>query len=177
MPYKQKLGVEKKIEIIRDYLNNRISMSEAARRGGVARDTISHWAQNYEADGVAAFMTRKNRVYSPELKRQAVEDYLSGMGSQAEICRKYHIRKRTQLQAWIQVYNAHGDFNSVKHSGGGSCMKQGREMSCPVQLRYEPKYLHRHAFCHAQYGLRMVLIDQPTRPDAPVSYPWTVVVF
>lgn len=40
MPYKQKLGVEKKIEIIRDYLNNRISMnrismSEAARRGGV----------------------------------------------------------------------------------------------------------------------------------------------
>ena len=56
MPYKQKLGVEKKIEIIRDYLNNRISMSEAARRGGVARDTISHWAQNYEADGVAAFM-------------------------------------------------------------------------------------------------------------------------
>lgn len=29
-------------------------------------------------------MTRKNRMYSPELKRQAVEDYLSGMGSQAE---------------------------------------------------------------------------------------------
>lgn len=135
MPYKQKLGVEKKIEIIRDYLNNRISMSEAARRGGVARDTISHWAQNYEADGVAAFMTRKNRVYSPELKRQAVEDYLSGMGSQAEICRKYHIRKRTQLQAWIQVYNAHGDFNSVKHSGGGSYMKQGRETTLEERIR------------------------------------------
>ena len=42
MPYKQKLGVEKKIEIIRDYLNNRISMSEAAHRGGVARDTLSY---------------------------------------------------------------------------------------------------------------------------------------
>ena len=56
MPYKQKLGVEKKIEIIRDYLNNRISMSEAARRGGVARDTISHWAENYEADALVACM-------------------------------------------------------------------------------------------------------------------------
>ena len=58
--------------------------------------------RNYEADGMAAFMTCRYRVYSPELKRQAVEDYLSGMGSQAEICRKYHIRKRMQLQAWIQ---------------------------------------------------------------------------
>ena len=76
---------------------------------------------------MTAFMTCKNRVYSPEFKRQAVEDYLSGMGSQSEICRKYHIRKRTQLQAWIQVYNAHGDFNSRKFSGGGSYMKQGRD--------------------------------------------------
>lgn len=58
------------------------SLSEAARRGGVARDTISQWARNYEADGMAAFMTCKNRVYSPEVKRQAVEDYQSGMGSQ-----------------------------------------------------------------------------------------------
>ena len=135
MPHKQKLSVEEKIKIIVDFINNRISQSEAARRGGVARDTINHWVRNYEADGVAAFMTRKNRVYSPELKRQAVEDYLSGMGSQSEICRKYHIRKRTQLQAWIQVYNAHGDFNSVKQSGGGSHMKQGRETTLEERIQ------------------------------------------
>ena len=127
MPHKQKLSAEKKAKVIVDYINNRISLSEAARRGGVAQDTIRQWAQNYEADGISAFMTCKNRVYSPEFKRQAVEDYLSGMGSQSEICRKYHIRKRTQLQAWIQVYNAHGNFNSVKFSGGGSYMKQGRD--------------------------------------------------
>ena len=93
MPQKQKLSAEEKVKVIEDYINNRISLSEAARRGGVARYTISQWARNYEADGMAAFMTRRNRVYSQELKRQAVEDYLSGMGSQAEICRKYHIRK------------------------------------------------------------------------------------
>ena len=127
MPQKQKLSAEEKAKVIEDYINNRISLSEAARRGGVARDTISQWARNYEADGMAAFITCKNRVYSPELKRQAVEDYLSGMGSQSEICRKYHIRKRMQLQAWIQVYNAHGDLNSRKNSGGGSYMKQGRD--------------------------------------------------
>ena len=135
MPNKQKLSVEEKISLIWDYLNNRISRSEAARRGGVARETISQWARNYEADGIAAFMTHKNRVYSPELKRQAVEDYLSGIGSQAEICRKYHIRKRTQLQTWIQAYHAHGDFNSIKHSGGGSYMKQSRETSLEERIQ------------------------------------------
>ena len=74
MPQKQKLSAEEKAKVIEDYINNRISLSEAARRGGVARDTISQWARNYEADGMAAFMTCKNRVYRPELKRQAVED-------------------------------------------------------------------------------------------------------
>ena len=82
MPQKQKLSAEEKAKVIEDYINNRISLSEAARRGGVARDTISQWARNYEADGMAAFMTCKNRVHSPEFKRQAVEDYQSGMGSQ-----------------------------------------------------------------------------------------------
>ena len=135
MPQKQKLSAEEKAKVIEDYINNRISLSEAARQGGVARDTISQWARNYEADGMAAFITCKNRVYSPELKRQAVEDYLSGMGSQSEICRKYHIRKRMQLQAWIQVYNAHGDLNSRKNSGGGSYMKQGRDTTQEERVR------------------------------------------
>ena len=127
MPQKQKLSAEEKAKVIEDYINNRISLSEAARRGGVARDTISQWARNYEADGMTAFMTCRNRVYSPELKRQAVEDYLSGKGSQAELSKKYGLRDRRQLQNWLKVYHAHGDFNSRKNSGGGNCMKQGRD--------------------------------------------------
>ena len=127
MPQKQKLSAEEKAKVIEDYINNRISLSEAARRGGVARDTISQWARNYEADGMTAFMTCRNRVYSPELKRQAVEDYLSGKGSQAELSKKYGLRDRRQLRNWLKVYNAHGDFNSRKNSGGGSYMKQGRD--------------------------------------------------
>ena len=74
MPQKQKLSIEEKVEIIQEYLKGRISKSEAARRGGVVRDTIEQWARSYEADGVTAFLSPKNRVYSPELKRQAVTD-------------------------------------------------------------------------------------------------------
>lgn len=140
-PQKQKLGLEEKVEIIQDYLEGTISKSEAARRGGVTRDTIEQWARNYEADGADAFLLHKNRVYTPELKRQAVEDYLSGVGSQSEICKKYHIRKRMQLQKWIQVYNAHGDFNSVKFSEGGSYMRQRYyTLSFGTELMINPTY-------------------------------------
>ncbi len=135
MPEKQKLSVEEKVEIIQDYQKGTISKSEAARRSGVVRDTIDQWVRNYEADGVDAFLLHKNRVYPTELKRQAVEDYLSGVGSESDICKKYHIRKRTQLQKWIKMYNAHGDFNSVKHSGGGSYMKQGRETTLEERIQ------------------------------------------
>lgn len=135
MPQKQKLSIDEKVKIIQDYLKGNISKSEAARRGAVSQDTIDQWAHNYEADGIEAFLPHKNRCYPPELKQRAVKEYLSGAGSQLEICRKYHIRKRTQLQTWVKVYNAHGDFNSVKHSGGGSYMRQGRETTFEERIQ------------------------------------------
>lgn len=36
-------------------------------------------------------IARKNKKYSAELKIQAVKEYVSGNGSQREICRKYEI--------------------------------------------------------------------------------------
>lgn len=135
MPQKQKLSIEEKVKLIQDYLKGKVGLREVARRGGVSRNSITQWARNYEADGIEAFLPHKNRVYTPELKKTAVEDYLSGTDSQNNICKKYHIRKQTQLQAWIKVYNTHGDFNSTKFSGGGSYMKQGRETTYEERIQ------------------------------------------
>ena len=85
MPQKQKLSLEEKVEIIEEYLRGNIGLREAARRVGVVPDTISQWARNYEADGIDAFVPHRNRVYSPEVKKKVVEDYLSGVGSQTDI--------------------------------------------------------------------------------------------
>ena len=135
MPQKQKLSIEKKIEIIRDCLKGRVGMSEAARRGGISKETMRQWVCNYEADGAEAFLPHKNRVYSPGLKQQAVEEYLSGRKSQLDICKKYHIRKQAQLRRWIKVYTAHGEFKSLKFSGGGSYMEQGRETTLEERIQ------------------------------------------
>ena len=53
---------------------------------------------------------RKNKKYSAELKIQAVEEYLSGNGSQREICRKYGILAKRTLEVWIMWYNGHREF-------------------------------------------------------------------
>lgn len=51
-----------------------------------------------------------------------------------ELSKKYKLRSCTQLKNWVKVYNAHGEINSVKHSGGGSTMKQGRDTTQEERL-------------------------------------------
>ena len=98
------------------------------RPGSRSRASNDTKMDSYKAEGVEGFLPHeRNRSYSPELKHQAVWDYLSGKGSLQDICGKYKIRSDKDLRGWVRVYNAHGDFNSVKHSGGGSYMKQGRD--------------------------------------------------
>lgn len=128
MSERKKQKPEEKVKIVKRYLAGEVSMSKAVTEAGVNWKTLQKWVMQYEAEGAAAFLPgRREHIYSPELKLQAVQEYLSGKGSQAELSKKYGLRDRRQLQNWLKVYNAHGDFNSRKNSGGGSYMKQGRD--------------------------------------------------
>lgn len=136
MSRKEKLSLEEKMEIVRRWHRGEISISAASSKAGVDRETVRRWIMRYEAEGAAGFLPyERNRQYSPEQKLQAVRDYLAGLGSQVEISKKYGLRNKTQLQNWIKVYNAHGDFNSRKSSGGGSYMKQGRESTLEERIQ------------------------------------------
>ena len=137
MSEREKQKPEEKVKIVIKYIAGEVSIRGAAAEGGVDRKTLQRWVMQYELEGAAAFLpNRRNHAYSPELKLQAVQEYLSGKGSQAELSKKYGLRDRRQLRNWLKVYNAHGDFNSRKNSGGGSCMKQGRDTTQedPVQI-------------------------------------------
>lgn len=90
----------------------------------------------YKAGGAAARLPRvENTAYSPELKLQAVKAYLSGEDSLEGICQRFQISGITTLSRWIKVYNGHGDFNSVKQSGDGSYMRQGRETTLEERIQ------------------------------------------
>ena len=71
--------------------------------------------------------SHKNKKYSKELKMQAVQDYLSGKGSQKEICKKYNILSRTQLIDWIKWYNGHKVFKEPSSAKGEIYMTKGRK--------------------------------------------------
>ncbi len=128
MSHRRRISEEEIVEIVRKYKAGAASAASLAQRSGVNESTVMDWVRTYEAEGAEAFLPHdRNRVYSAEQKLEAVKAYLSGEGSMREITQRYKLRSKTQLRSWIKVYNAHGDFNSVKFSGGGSCMKQGRE--------------------------------------------------
>ena len=124
---RKKIDESKKYETVRRIGAGEISIRHAAEILGVHPSSVQAWMRLYEAEGISGFVHQKDRVYSEALKTKAVQDYLSGKGSLSAICKKYKIRAHVQLLDWIKVYNAHGDFSSVKHSGGGSYMKQGRD--------------------------------------------------
>ena len=126
MSRRRKIKAEEQIVILQKYVADKISRAEASRQCGVKERTIARWRVRYETEGVAGFLSQKNKSYSPELKRAAVSAYLSGQGSVLEICQVYKIRDEKQLRDWIKVYNGHKDF---KRQTGGTRMTKGRETS------------------------------------------------
>ncbi len=136
MPEKRRLSAERIVQIVREYKTGEASAASLAQRNKVHERTVREWVKKYEAEGEEAFFPyERNRVYSAKKKLEAVRAYLAGEGSLREIAQKYHLRSKKQLQNWLKVYNAHGDFNSVKFSGGGSYMKQGRETTQQERMK------------------------------------------
>ena len=136
MPQKEKVSFEKKHELVLACIGGKLSVNEAARMVQVAHSSVQKWIKRYESEGVEGLLPHaRNRAYSTELKAEAVLAYMCGKGSLSEICKEYKIRSVDQLHKWIKVYNAHGDFNSVKHSGGGSYMKKARSTTQEERLQ------------------------------------------
>ena len=71
--------------------------------------------------------SHKNKVYSAELKLQAIQDYLTGKGSLRQICKQYEIRDNRQLRHWVLCYNGHKDFKERSGARGEIYMTKGRK--------------------------------------------------
>lgn len=118
---------EQKQKVVQAYKEGRLSQAEAARRCSVSRDTIRKWIARERCEGPEALeVSATNRIYSPELKEQAVKAYLSGKGSQRAICEQFQIKDSKQLRNWIKVYNSGKNF--VNKMSGGSRMKNTRQV-------------------------------------------------
>ncbi len=134
MSRKSKIDPVEKTKIVEQLLADEIGVSEAARLTGVTKSSIQRWRNLYLSDGPTALMPqRNNKVYSQELKLQAVYEYLDGKSSQADIVKKYHLRSCFQLRNWIKIYTTHGEVKS-RTSGGGSYMRKARNTTPEERL-------------------------------------------
>lgn len=128
MPRKSKLSYEEKLAAVTEYKTGQGSYRKISRKYGIGETTLKDAVAIYESQGVAGISPKKsNRRYSKELKLQAVTGYLSGKGSQSEICKKYKIFSRSQLREWIKEYNGHKDFREPSGFGKDIYMTKGRK--------------------------------------------------
>ncbi len=126
MPHKEKIRSTEKELLMKRCVCGELTVPEVARRAGVSVATVQQWERLYRSEGAGCFAeTERNRVYSPELKRQAVVAYLEGKGSLQKICGIFYIRSKNQLQEWLKVYNSGKGFTNKM--SGGSRMKSTRK--------------------------------------------------
>ena len=83
---KRKYEVELIIKIVKENIEKGVNSRQLSAQYNIDHGTIEGWIIQYKHNGVSAFLQEdQNRVYGLETRMQAVEDYLSGKGSQREI--------------------------------------------------------------------------------------------
>ena len=88
MSIRRFVSSEIKILAVKHCLIGTESLIQSAARFGVSRSTLQKWLLNYEMFGTEGLCHRAgNHHYSKEIKREAVEIYLSGRMSEEDICR------------------------------------------------------------------------------------------
>lgn len=134
MSRKSKFDPAEKVKIVESILRGEMGLEEAARKIQASDTTIEGWKSIYLSEGPSGLLDQaRNKTYSKELKMNAVNDYLSGIGSLQDVVLKYGIRSEKQLRNWIKEYNTHGAVKS-RGSGGGSYMRKARETTYEERL-------------------------------------------
>ena len=124
---KRKLKPEEKIEAVEAYLNGDCQLHTIVEQYGIAKESFRTWVRNYQIFGREGLRDKHRQAsYPAEVQIAAVKDYLSGAGSQADICKKYKIYSRTQLQNWIKMYNSHRELQPRRGLGSDIYMTKGR---------------------------------------------------
>ena len=129
-----KNNVDEIIKAVERYKNGETSQGAEAKRLGVSQQTFQDWIRKHETFGIDGFEHTGHRNYPRELKKSAVNAYLSGEGSQASICKKYGISSRTQLQNWIKMYNGHKELRPSRGRGSDIYMTKGKATTYEERL-------------------------------------------
>ena len=115
-----------KLAILQELETAQATILEIAEKYERSRTTLINWRHRYELYGCKGLENRTyHQSYSADLKIHAVQDYLSGKGSQRQIIDKYEMASCKQLWEWIRKYNSHSKFKT-NEGGRVRAMTKGR---------------------------------------------------
>jgi transposase-like protein len=127
MGRKSKFSVDEKLKCVLRCLEGKDSISHTASLVGIDSVTLSQWIRNYHSLGIDGLRTTSKNSHLPaELKEMAVRDYLAGVGSLTDICKKYGLRSKGMLHKWVMKYNSHEKLKA-SGTGGMPIMTNGRK--------------------------------------------------
>ena len=152
---RKKFDAETMVSAVENYLAGNSSIQAIAKTFGVDWSTVRRWVVNYQSMGKSTFFCNGNQPYSKELKEKAVRDYLSGKGSQRDICKKYKIKSVTPLRNWIKMYNSHEELKA-SGTGGAVIMTKGRKTTFDERIeivQYCIAHDHNYAETATKYSV------------------------
>lgn len=127
MGRKSKFSTEEKLKVVLRCMKGEDSVNHTATMLGVGKTTLKQWIANYQSLGISGLqITSKNSHYTTDFKRTTVKEYLDGIGSLSDICKKYGVRSSRQLRNWIMKYNSHEELKA-SGTGGTPIMTNGRK--------------------------------------------------
>jgi transposase-like protein len=127
MGRKSKFSVEEKLKYVLRCIEGKDSVSHIAAIIGISKEPLRQWIRNYQSLGIQGLnTTAKNSSHSALFKKLAVEDYLNGLGSLDDVCKKYGIRSKEILRRWTMKYNGHEGLKA-SGTGGTLTMTNGRK--------------------------------------------------
>lgn len=124
--------IEERYEAVTKYLSGEYSIHILCKEYGISDNTLSCWIRKYKTGGLDGLKeSRTWKRYSPELKLNAVLDYLKNGYSLLKCCDKYDISTTNVLRQWIRLYTSGKSF---KTTGGHTKMKRGRKTTFKERL-------------------------------------------
>lgn len=119
MSKRRKFSKEFKESLLREHDETGISYWKLGKKYGIEAGTIRRWRNNRNAFGTESLGHHNCNLcnYTAELKKQAVEEYLSGEMSYQAVALKYGILAPSTVRAWVKLYNSHIELTLSRPDG------------------------------------------------------------
>lgn len=122
----RKYSAEDKLRMVKLILEAKHSITSVSTGEGIHPTTLEKWIRNYQSMGSETFYNKGWTKRTSAEKKIAVQEYLSGLGSLRDICKKHKISSTRTLRKWIALYNGHKELKASR-TGGCSLMTKGRK--------------------------------------------------